>query len=759
MAGKDKLEFDVLANDKASTKLDKIAAAGKAVGTALNKGADKAKTAMAELRKGVDKTGDAIGKLGGKGKEGIGKLAEGMKAGPLAWIGLGAGLGALVIEGFQGAMEKQDADALLGAQLGASNDQMKKLGKISGDMYKNAFGDSVAEVDEVLKTVFQSGLAALGDSEDKIKGVTEQVMNYSKITGEEALPVTRAVSQMLKTGLAKNATEAFDLLTRGAQKGLDKSEDLLDTVNEYGTQFRKVGLTGQQAFGLISQAIQAGARDSDIAADAIKEFSIRSVDGSTLTAASFKGLGLSAKTMAQQIIQGGPKAAAALDLTLDRLRKVKDPVKQAQLAVGLFGTQAEDLGAALYAMNLDTATQQFGQVGGAAKRAGDLINDTASNKLKTVGRTIQMAIVDGIGKYALPQLEKFADWFTGPGKMTMVSWALTGATAMVDFADKTIGALQAVIPALSKFAAVSLLAAAGAVAVFNPHMAMDLVKQAKGMNEWGDSAQKSLGKAREGLAGWKTQLDKTNTKVKLEAEIESLEQNIAKAQKELRDPGLTKTRRAELQANIAQLTRQKDAAIRKLNDPGLVKARVAQLQANKSVLDTRIRQAKQALADPKLTATKRAQLQANIAQLLRQKATAQGAINSLTGKTVTISASVRINAASIRAKVDAQLARLGLVEGRQEGGPVRKGQAYIVGEKRPELFVPETDGEIRPNVPSASPKAYSAAYAGGGGRGASFTLAFDDSETSRFVVKMLRKGLTNGGVNNNLQILINGKPA
>jgi hypothetical protein len=36
---------------------------------------------------------------------------------------------------------------------------------------------------------------------------------------------------------------------------------------------------------------------------------------------------------------------------------------------------------------------------------------------------------------------------------------------------------------------------------------------------------------------------------------------------------------------------------------------------------------------------------------------------------------------------------------RAGGGPVRAGQAYIVGEKRPEVFVPDQDGTILPSVP------------------------------------------------------------
>jgi hypothetical protein len=37
---------------------------------------------------------------------------------------------------------------------------------------------------------------------------------------------------------------------------------------------------------------------------------------------------------------------------------------------------------------------------------------------------------------------------------------------------------------------------------------------------------------------------------------------------------------------------------------------------------------------------------------------------------------------------------------RANGGPVEAGKAYVVGEKRPELFVPRTSGTIIPNIPS-----------------------------------------------------------
>jgi len=42
------------------------------------------------------------------------------------------------------------------------------------------------------------------------------------------------------------------------------------------------------------------------------------------------------------------------------------------------------------------------------------------------------------------------------------------------------------------------------------------------------------------------------------------------------------------------------------------------------------------------------------------------------------------------------------VDYRERGGPVKAGQPYVVGERRPELFVPKTDGTILPSVPGAA---------------------------------------------------------
>jgi acid phosphatase family membrane protein YuiD len=71
--------------------------------------------------------------------------------------------------------------------------------------------------------------------------------------------------------------------------------------------------------------------------------------------------------------------------------------------------------------------------------------------------------------------------------------------------------------------------------------------------------------------------------------------------------------------------------------------------------------------------------------------------NIPSNKTVTIDINSRVM--SSRVKIGNEWVNVGL---RAAGGPVFKGQPYIVGERRPELFVPSQNGTIVPRVPTAS---------------------------------------------------------
>lgn len=346
-----------------------------------------------ELARPARQAGDDAGQQAG------GKFAGAFKAG-LAGAALGAGMA--LVAGIGEALDQGKITAKLGAQLGKTPEEAKRYGEIAGDLYSNAVTEDFQGAADAIKATMSAGLLPPDATNRQIESVSTKVADLANTFDQDLGGVTNAVSQMMRTGLAKNAGEAFDILTVGFQSSANKADDLLDTVNEYGTQFRKAGLDGATAIGLMNQAIEAGARDSDIAADAIKEFSIRAVDGSKTTADGFKALGLNADDMAAKFGKGGKSATAALDETLDRLRDVEDPVKRSEAAVALFGTQAEDLGDALFAMDPSKAVKGLGDVAGAAEEMGNTLRDNAGVKLEQFKRRLTQGLVEFLGNELIP---------------------------------------------------------------------------------------------------------------------------------------------------------------------------------------------------------------------------------------------------------------------------------------------------------------------------------------------------------------------
>ncbi|WP_039818297.1 hypothetical protein, partial [Nocardia otitidiscaviarum] len=88
----------------------------------------------------------------------------------------------------------------------------------AGDLYKQGLGESFADVTSAIGAV-QSGFATLGsEGEASIDQVTTNALNFSKMFGTEVPEAIQTVSQLVTNGLAKDSTEAFDLLVTSFQR-------------------------------------------------------------------------------------------------------------------------------------------------------------------------------------------------------------------------------------------------------------------------------------------------------------------------------------------------------------------------------------------------------------------------------------------------------------------------------------------------------------------------------------------------------------
>ena len=345
--------------------------------------------------------GDTGGKLSGL----VGSMGPMLISG-IAAIGAAAGvaMGLALVQ----AMEKEVAVDKLTAQLGASPQQAKEYGDIAGKLYGEAFGESIGDVTNAIKEVQQNGLLPEDATKAQIETMTRDVMTFADVLDQDLGMTTQAVGAMIRNGLAKDGKEALDILTRGVQQGADKAGDLLETFQEYSSLFRDLGIDAGTATGLLSQGLKAGARDADFVADALKEFAIRGQDASEASKKAFSDIGLNAEEMTAKVAAGGPQSAEALDQVLDRLRAMKDPVARNAAAVALFGTKAEDLGDALFALDPTTAVQGLGEVSGASEGLGDAY-DNAKTKIESFKRQGLQKLSEFIGNVVIPAIEKLVN--------------------------------------------------------------------------------------------------------------------------------------------------------------------------------------------------------------------------------------------------------------------------------------------------------------------------------------------------------------
>ncbi|MFE8011481.1 hypothetical protein ACFU3O_01935 [Streptomyces antibioticus] len=380
---------------------------GQRAGAALGDGLDRSTTRAARqagdhagnaLADGVgDGAGEAVTQAGGK-LEKLKSVAGG------AALAAGAAAGALLVSAFSDAMEQGRLVGKLQAQLGATPAEAKRYGQIAGRLYTSAVTDTFEEGTQAIRHAMQSGLIPADATNAQIESITRKVSDLSKAFDIELADATVAVGQMIRTGMVKDASEGLDLIGKAFQINDKRADDMLETLNEYPTQFRDLGLTGSQALGIMQQGFDGASKDSDKVADALKELNIRvqSLDA----ADGLKKLKIDAKEAAAAFAKGGPEAAAMLDKITDRLRAVKDPTERYALAQALLGTQSEDLSKALLDIDPSEADKRLGKFKGTVDAAGDAMRDNAGTKVEAFKRGLQQGLVDFLGGPVLGTLSK-----------------------------------------------------------------------------------------------------------------------------------------------------------------------------------------------------------------------------------------------------------------------------------------------------------------------------------------------------------------
>ncbi|MDF9845524.1 phage-related minor tail protein [Paenibacillus sp. PastF-1] len=345
-------------------------------------------------------------------------LAGGAAAGIAAGVGLAAHQVFSFSEEYQQAINKMDFAT------NSSEKEIQEYGKSLINLYNMKLGEGLFDISEGMATVQQ----ATQETGKELEKTSRYAILYRDAVGEDIKESVKAADTMSNV-FEQNTGDMYNLLAQGWKKGLDQSSELLDSANEYSVYFKKIGFDANQMFDTFAAGLDAGAFNLDKVGDAVKEFGIRSKDGSKTSTEAYKILGLNAERMTATFAAGGPAAKKAFDQVVASIAAVKDPVKQSAAAVGLFGTQAEDLEIGVIT-SLGNVKSQFDSTKQTMEEIQKVKFNTIGQAFGSMGRTLQTSLILPISKELLPIFSGLA------GKMTTWVPAVVGAFGRVGGAVK-----------------------------------------------------------------------------------------------------------------------------------------------------------------------------------------------------------------------------------------------------------------------------------------------------------------------------------
>lgn len=237
-------------------------------------------------------------------------------------------------------LEGQKAISGFAAKTGTAKEELGDFRDVMYDVYSDNFGSSMEEITDYMAEITQQ----MGEMDpSSLKEMTEYAFALSDTFGYDVKEQTRSAKMMMKQ-FGLTGKQAYNLIAQGAQKGLDKNGDMLDTINEYSVHFEQLGFDAEEMFNILLNGTEEGTFSVDKLGDAMKEFGIRAKDGSDTSREAFEALGLDADEMFAAFSNGGETAKEATQMVIEKLGEMEPGVEQTTAGVNLFGTMWEDLG-------------------------------------------------------------------------------------------------------------------------------------------------------------------------------------------------------------------------------------------------------------------------------------------------------------------------------------------------------------------------------------------------------------------------------
>lgn len=384
---------------KASNALNDNAKAMKEVAEESGEAAvslEEVKEAAASGGGGVDLFGFALEKV----KSPMAITAAGAAA-------LGAAFTKAEKESVQFAMNMQTVSAKLRGATGATAAEMKKYEDAMQNIYNNNFGESLEDIASAMAKVKQY-TGELDASE--LESMTENAMALEDVFDMDLSETIRGVNSLTKN-MGITSKQAFDLMAKGAQNGLDKSGELGDNIAEYGQLWAQAGFSAEEMFTILQNGLDAGAYNLDKVNDFVKEFAISLSDGRIEE--NLDSFSQETQNLFWAMKDGKATSKDVFYSVVQDLKECTNQQEALTLASTVWSALGEDNAMAVITA-LGDVNDAYKDVGGTMESIKEISYDGVESKLESLGRKTKTEILEPIADNALPAIDKALD---GVGKI------------------------------------------------------------------------------------------------------------------------------------------------------------------------------------------------------------------------------------------------------------------------------------------------------------------------------------------------------
>ncbi|HGH7178550.1 TPA: phage tail tape measure protein [Bacillus luti] len=357
------------------------------------------------------------------------------------------------------------------ASLGLTQKGAENLGKISREVWKKGFGESLTEVDQALIQVYQNMRDV---PHEELQSVSEDILTIASLFDVDVREATRGAGQVM-TQFGLGSKETFDLIAYGMQKGLNFSDEFFDNLAEYSPIFKEMQFTAQDMFGILIAGTENGAYNLDKVNDGMKEFNNQIQYGGKDVDEAFGDLSEKSQKIFKDFRDGKASVADVFNSVVADLQGMDDQVKRNTIGQTLMRTLWEDQGKEAI-LSLGDVKGALGDTAGAMDEMKKLQEESLGQQFQKALRETQSALepvgekLADLAQTILPPLvegvKSVIEWFTKlPEPIQNFAYIFAGLLAVVGILAPIIAVVVVSVAALGTTIGIVIGVIAGLAAV------------------------------------------------------------------------------------------------------------------------------------------------------------------------------------------------------------------------------------------------------------------------------------------------------